>query len=53
MSENPQDKLSKLVEVFANYVRAPQRNLINVNMVSEADLKALKLDQVSANSKIS
>lgn len=46
-SENPQEKLSKLIEVFANYVRAPQRNLVNINMVSKADQDALKIAQVS------
>ena len=47
MSENPQEKLSKLIEVFALYVRAPQRNLVNINMISEADQQALKITQVS------
>ena len=37
-SENPQEKLSKLIEVFASYVRAPQRNLVNINSVSLADM---------------
>lgn len=46
MSENPQEKLSKLIEVFANYLRAPQRNLVNINMLSSADQKALKISQV-------
>lgn len=47
LSENPQEKLSKLIEVFANYVRAPQRSLVSINMVSEADQQALKISQVS------
>ena len=25
-SENPHEKLSKVIEVFCNYIRAPQRN---------------------------
>jgi hypothetical protein len=49
LSENPQEKLSKLIEVFANYLRAPQRNLVNINMLSSADQKALKISQVSIN----
>ena len=47
LSDNPQEKLSKLIEVFANYVRAPQRDLVNINMISEADQQALKISQVS------
>lgn len=37
LSDNPQEKLSKLIEVFANYVRAPQRSLVSINVISEAD----------------
>ena len=50
LSENPQEKLSKLIEVFANYVRAPQRGLVTINMTTESDQKALKISQVSTTS---
>lgn len=43
-SEHPPEKLSKLIEVFANYVRAPQRNLLTINMATEADQQALKIE---------
>jgi len=36
-SENPQEKLSKLIDVFANYIRAPQRNLVTISVMSEGD----------------
>ena len=42
-STNPQEKLSKVIEVFSNYIRAPQRNLVSFNVISEADQKALKI----------
>ena len=47
LSEDPQEKLSKLIEVFAQYVRAPQRDLVQINNVSTADCQALKISQVS------
>ena len=48
-SENPQEKNSKIIEVFCNYIRAPQRNLVNTVIVSPADQKALKISEVSFN----
>ena len=36
-SENTNDHFSKVVEVFSNYIRAPQRKAINLITVSDAD----------------
>jgi hypothetical protein len=47
LSENTQEKQSKLIEVFSNYIRAPQRQLVNTVIVSPADQKALKISEVS------
>jgi len=46
-SENPQEKLSKLIEVFAKYIRAPERKLVTISVMSEGDQKALKGFDVS------
>ena len=46
-SENPQEKTSKIIEVFCNYIRAPQRQLVNIVIVSPSDQKALKISEVS------
>ena len=46
-SEVASEKLCKLVEVFANYIHAPQRNLVNICVTSAADQKALKISEVS------
>jgi hypothetical protein len=37
-----------LVEVFSNYIRAPQRNLVNIVVASAADQKAMKINEVSS-----
>ena len=42
-----QEYTSKLIEVFCNYVRAPQRNIVNVVVVNNSDIASLKLSQVS------
>ena len=46
-SEVPSEKLSKLLEVFATYTCAIERNLVSLVIVSEADQKALKIQRVS------
>ena len=38
--------MCKYIEVFANYVRASQRNLVSVMPVSKADQQALKISEV-------
>ena len=45
-SEDVQDRLCKQVEVFANYIRAPQRNIVTIVPVSKADMKTLKIAEV-------
>jgi len=45
-SEVPSEKMSKLIEIYGNYLRAPQRNLVNVVVVSEADQQAMNLKEV-------
>ncbi len=40
----------KVVEVFAKYIRAPERKAIDIVSVSEADMKALSLEKVSHTS---
>ena len=47
-SEVPSEKLSKLLEVFATYTCAIERNLVSLVIVSEADQKALKIQRVSS-----
>ena len=42
-SEDASEKLSKLLEVFATYTCAIERNLVSLVVVSEADMKALKI----------
>lgn len=37
---------SKVLEVFANYIRAPQRNTVTVLRVSEVEQKDMKLEEV-------
>lgn len=46
-SEQPAEKLSKLLEVFATYACAIERNLVSLVAVSDADQKALKIQRVS------
>jgi len=38
-----QEYTSKLIEVFCNYVRAPQRSIVNVVVVNNNDIASLKL----------
>jgi len=47
-SEDASEKLSKLLEVFATYTCAIERNLVSLVVVSEADMKALKIQRVSS-----
>ena len=51
-SEDASEKLSKLLEVFATYTCAIERNLVSLVVVSEADMKALKIQRVSSNNHI-
>ena len=46
-STNQAERLSKVLEVFALYIHAIQRNLVVVVPVSEAEQAALKLSRVS------
>ena len=47
ISDNqPQDTLSLALELFCVYVRAPQREIVNLNVLSPATLAALKLGDV-------
>ena len=48
-SEKIGEKNSSIVEVFASYVKAIQRNLVNVVRLSESDQKSLKFDEVSSS----
>jgi hypothetical protein len=41
-SENEADKQSAILEIFANYLRAPARNVVSIVNLSEADQKSLK-----------
>jgi hypothetical protein len=47
-SENTNDHFSKVVEVFSNYIRAPQRKAVNLIVVSDADRQSLNVDEVSS-----
>jgi hypothetical protein len=51
-SENQADRLSKIVEVFALYIHAIQRNLVTVVPVSAAEQAALKISRVSTNDSL-
>ena len=42
----PEDTLSLALELFCVYVRAPQREIVNLNVLSPATLGALKLGDV-------
>ena len=44
---NPTDKMSKLIEIYSNYLRAPQRNIVNIVVMSEADRQAMNFGEVS------
>lgn len=37
----------KVVDAFANYIRAPQRKAVEIVSVSPADMKALNIEKVS------
>ena len=47
-SENKSDKMSKLIEIFSNYLKAPQRNIVNIVVMSEADREAMNFGEVPA-----
>jgi len=36
-AENHTDHFSKVIEVFANYIRAPTRNTVNIIVSNKAD----------------
>ena len=42
----PEDTLSLALELFSNYVRAPQRNIVQVTKLSPGTLSALQIEQV-------
>ena len=42
----PEDTLSLALELFCVYVRAPQREIVNLNVLSPATLAALKLGDI-------
>jgi hypothetical protein len=48
-SENPDLHFSKVVECFANYIRAPQRKTVELLIVSENDMKAFGVERVSTH----
>ena len=45
-SENPQDHFSKVLEIFATYIRAPHRNTVEIILVSKSELESLGIDQL-------
>ena len=46
-ADTTNDAMSLAIQFFANYVRAPQRNIVNMNALTAAALSSLKLDKVS------
>ena len=40
----PADTLSLALELYSNYVRASQRNIVTVNSLSPGTLKALSIE---------
>lgn len=40
--------MSKLIEIFSNYLKAPQRNIVNIVVMSEADREAMNFGEVPA-----
>ena len=44
--QQPADTLSLSIELFSNYVRAPQRDVIQVTTLTQQTLKALKIESV-------
>ena len=44
--QQPADTLSLSIELFCNYVRAPQRDVIQVTTLTQQTLKALKIESV-------
>ena len=40
--------MSKLIEVFSDYLKAPQRNIVNMVVLSEADRVAMNFGEVPA-----
>ena len=44
--QQPADTLSLSIELFSNYVRAPQRDVIQVTTLTPQTFKALKIESV-------
>jgi hypothetical protein len=40
-SKNPSDHFSKVLEVYADYIRAPHRNTVDVVSASKSDMERL------------
>ena len=47
-SQNKGDKMSKLIEIYSNYLKAPQRNIVNIVVMSEADREAMNFGEIPA-----
>ena len=53
IDNNAQDLMSLSLELFAIYVRAPQRSIVSLNSLSSSALQALKLEKVPVLLKVS
>ena len=43
-SESLEDHFCKVLEMFANYIRAPHRNTVDIIVATEKELKAMNIE---------